>query len=485
VACKLPGVALISSPTPAMESTVPMINNWFSDYDWPDSDHSARSIAAETAHHPPVDPPFAGLSKEDHFQQNLEAMRALLRDETTKHIIVNLKKVGRRVARQRRRTSNAEAAEIPRRGEDGEPTRKLITAPTASGLRSTVMHPMTYRDLPGISSVAALAKALNVAQWSEQVRVVRGHDWVVSTLQRFRNIPSTQSEAVVSAKFANLMSAISLALDITCNPDAECRFGVGGILALGEYAFCGKTDLRFVVNGRSAPLCPEHSSRMKGKVGKSQAQSEATMVLTCEFKTGDAFPYGNTWYHGSRCAQVLGAVWSGWLENAHAPALLLSPRQFKLLVVRNPGNTACACALAEWKNDGRIGLDVHQFPSGYGSGSTDAPEFLETLVLILLATSRDNELRASPDGDPKTPTKSEGVGVEAQHSGDHAMQATPNDKDPPSANRAVRRRSSRKAGGGTQRARPASHSESNPSIWFVPRNVLEEIEIPDNRTSGK
>jgi hypothetical protein len=171
----------------------------------------------------------------------------------------------------------------------------------------------------------------------------------------------------------------------------------------------------------------------------------------------------------------------GW--RMHTPLHCCSPKHYKLLVVRNPRDTSCACASAEWKNEGRMGLDVHQFPPGYHSGSTDSPVFLEMLVLILLVTLRAGETTASVDRDARTHVKVEGVA--GQHTGSHRIDSTPNKNDPPSATKAPRRRSDRHVKDRARRARPASRSTRTPNMWFVPPDVLETIDIPDKRTAGK
>jgi hypothetical protein len=101
---------------------------------------------------------------------------------------------------------------------------------------------------------------------------------------------------------------------------------------------------------------------------------ESAVVLTCEFKTAQAFPYGWILYHGNRGLQLLGSLWSGWLLDAYASALPLSPQQFKRLLMRNLAEILCACASADWTKKDIMGLTLHQFPSGYQSGKTSYPK---------------------------------------------------------------------------------------------------------------
>jgi hypothetical protein len=155
--------------------------------------------------------------------------------------------------------------------------------------------------------------------------------------------------------------------------------------------------------------CAAHGGARTAKHEGKLGRRESTMVLTCEFKTAQAFPYGRIWYHGSRGLQLLGGLWSGWVQNPYAPAMVLSQQQFKLLLVRNPGDISCACASSDWKNEGIMGMTVHQFPTGYDSGNTSNPEFLDMLVVILSATSaaeHDHSTATGPSAEElHTPTR--------------------------------------------------------------------------------
>jgi hypothetical protein len=78
-------------------------------------------------------------------------------------------------------------------------------------------------------------------------------------------------------------------------------------------------------------------------------------------------------------------------------------------LVRNPADISCACTSSDWKNKGIMGLTVHQFPTGYASGNSSAPEFLNMLALILSETSAaelDHLTAAGPSAEElHTPTK--------------------------------------------------------------------------------
>jgi hypothetical protein len=265
-----------------------------------------------------------------------------------------------------------------------------MTKPIAAGMDSRVLHPSAYRDLSCISTINELAKALNVPDWKERREALRTHMlWpgVEMALWQFRRTPLDEDETVVNCRSSSLMLNLGYALDLTCNPKSQRSFGVGGILAAPKYAYRGKSDTPYEVEGRAAMSCAAHGGARTAKHEGKLARPESAMVLTCEFKTAQGFPYERIWYHGSRGLQLLGGLWSGWVRNPCAPALLLSQQQFKLLLVRDQGAISCACASSDWENEGIMGLTVHQFPTGYDSGNTSDPEYLDMLVVILSATS--------------------------------------------------------------------------------------------------
>jgi hypothetical protein len=221
-------------------------------------------------------------------------------------------------------------------------------------------------------------------------------------LRKLRTTPLDEDETVVNCRFTYLMIILGRALALICNPKSQRSFGVGGILAGPKYAYRGKSDTPYEVEGRAAMSCAAHGGATTAKHEGKLARPESATVLTCAFKTAQTFPYERVWYHGSRGLQLLGGLWSGGVRNPHAPALLLSQQQFKLLLVRNPGDISCACASSDWKNEGIMGLTVHQFPAKYASGNTSDPEFLDMLVVILSATSAaelDNPTASGPSAE--------------------------------------------------------------------------------------
>jgi hypothetical protein len=344
----------------------------------------------------------------------------------------------------------------------------LISSPSASGMRSLTLHPRAYRNLPNIASISDLAKALHVHDLRRKMRSLQKHPcWPVAerALVDFRNLSGTADESVVNSEFSHLMKTLSFTLGFKCSPDSQRRFGVGGILAESNYAYRGRSDTPFVVRERVTPLCPAHGINGRCKEVDESGLSEGVTVLTCEFKTVESFPYGRVWYHGSRGHQVLGGLWSGWLRNPFAPALLLSPAQFKLFIVRNPGDRTCACARADWNNDGDIGLMVHQYPADYDSGVTTSYEFLQMLVLILSATTQE-ELHT-----PKRRLHKRG-GIKYRQK----VTATPDSGDLPT----VKKMSPRGSRGDATEMRQPAFSEGcstvGQTVWFVKPERLAELE---------
>jgi hypothetical protein len=456
-----------------MASSVPEMQHWFPDWDGSDSEGSVRSTRDEVADHPAHGEPFAHLSLDRHYERNDAAFKEVLEDKATVTKPVTPRDVvggGPRGQEMQRGVASQQGAEGPG-GEDG--CRLLITRPTASGMDSRVLHPSTYRDLPSIPTINELAKALNVPDWKEKTKALRKHTlWPVveRALRDFRTTPLDKDETVINSNFSSLMRILGYALDLTCNPDSQRSFGVGGILAGPKYAFRGKSDTPYEVEGRAATSCAAHGGATTDKHEGKLARPESAMVLTCEFKTAQAFPYGRVWYHGSRGLQLLGGLWSGWVRNPYAPALLLSQQQFKLLVVRNPGEISCACASSDWKNEGIIGLTVHQFPPGYESRKTSAPDFLDMLVVILLATSaaeHDHPTAAGSSAEElHTPTR---LGSGNSRSGPNA---TPNNRYLASSERkpAPRRSERNRKNDGKQASQPEH------CVWIVEPHVIEELE---------
>jgi hypothetical protein len=72
--------------------------------------------------------------------------------------------------------------------------------------------------------------------------------------------------------------------------------------------------------------------RRRGEDSKERVDDGYT-VLPAEFKTASTVPDQNLWYRETRGVQTATAKWSGCEANPGAPALLLSPHKFKLLLL--------------------------------------------------------------------------------------------------------------------------------------------------------
>jgi hypothetical protein len=470
-----------------MALPLPEMQQWFPDWDGSDSEGSVRSTIDEVADHPTDGEAFTNLPLPAHYAKNLAIFQEVLCDRETVTLPVMRRDVigggARKLRRPRgkkgkRKFSSQQEAEG---SGGGEGDRILITKPTASGMGSRMLHPVAYRGLPSISTITELAEALNVPDWKEITDALHRHRfWPVAemALQRFRSTPLDADETVVNGRFTLLMATLGYALDLTCEDKAQRSFGIGGILARQEYAFRGRSDTPYVVQGRAAPSCVAHGGATTARNEGGCTRLESAMVLTCEFKTAQTFPYGRVWYHGSRGLQLLGSLWSGWLLNAYAPALLLSPQQFKLLLVRDSADISCACASADWKNEGILGLTVHQFPSGYESGKTSSREFLEMLVIILSATSAEELRHPTVDGTSaeglRTPTKDRGGN--APDGRDGGLKVTPDNRHPPSSRKPPPRRSER---GGKNDGKQAANC-----VWIVEPHVLEDLERAEAQRCG-
>jgi hypothetical protein len=278
-----------------MASSVPEMQQWFPDWDGSDSEGSVRSTREEVADHPAHGEAFAHLSLDEHYERNGDAFEEALEDEATVTKPVTPRDVvvgGAREKSTQRGVASQQGADGPG-GEDGG--RLLITRPTASGMDSRLLHPSTYRDLPSISTIDELAKALNVPDWKERTEALRTHRFwpvVEIALQQFRRTPLDRDETVVNSNFSSLVRNLGCALNLICNPDSQRSFGVGGILAGPKYAYRGKSDTPYEVEGRAAMSCAAHGGARTAKHEEKLERPESAMVLTCEFKTAQAFPYG-------------------------------------------------------------------------------------------------------------------------------------------------------------------------------------------------
>jgi hypothetical protein len=103
------------------------------------------------------------------------------------------------------------------------------------------------------------------------------------------------------------------------------------MLALPNFCVQGITDSTYKLRDRRVCFGGTVYD-VVGEEGKEGADDGYT-VLTAEFKTARKFPDQYLWYRGTRGVQTAAALWSGYAVNPRAPAVLLSPRKFKLLLL--------------------------------------------------------------------------------------------------------------------------------------------------------
>jgi hypothetical protein len=373
-----------------MEEAVPPMQQWFPILSRSDSEHSTGSSGDE----PDDDAPDVGgrsaLSLDEHIERNHRHLKTFLKDSNTRTLSL------RPCAAFDSTTASTSCWE----------NRRLIVSPTASRMESLIMHPSSYRYLPGIETTSALAEAMGVKNWKQEVEALqRNIHWPLfnHALKSFRSIPDSADEVVVSSSFCPLIEILAFVLGVDFRLGPGRLFGVGGLLADKDYAIRGRTHSPYFVRDRMLPVCHDHGRTAQERMDDGQhTESDDVLVMTCEFKTGDGFPCGRVWYHGNRGLRALGGLWSGWLLNPYAPTILLSPRQFKLLLIRNKHDMRCACPNDKWESDGNTGLTVSVFPDGHFGGKTDSMAFVEILVIILLATlptERIGPEKRSSEGD--------------------------------------------------------------------------------------
>jgi hypothetical protein len=124
-----------------------------------------------------------------------------------------------------------------------------------------------------------------------------------------------------------------------------------------------------------------------------------------------------------------------------------------------------------------MGLTVHQFPTGYDSGNTSHPDFLDMLVVILSATSaaeHDHSTGAGPSAEElHTPTRQgsgnsrSGLNVtrDSRHLASSEKKAAP-------------RRSERNRKNDGKQASQPEHC-----VWIVEPHVIEELERAEAQIS--
>ncbi len=149
----------------------------------------------------------------------------------------------------------------------------LIQKPTASGLSHYLLNPYVYNDLQPIGSIEDLANELGApGNWKPRCNELLQNQHVLRMLFRMQTLERTSSEAYVDTCFIQLVTAISIFLDLEVPGFGETKIVVGGILALHPYDFRGKTDTHFM------------------------DESERRNVLASEVKTDASFPDGHIWF---------------------------------------------------------------------------------------------------------------------------------------------------------------------------------------------
>jgi hypothetical protein len=207
---------------------------------------------------------------------------------------------------------------------------------------------------------------------------------------------------------------------VICRP--KKKFGVGGILALPNYAVQEFTDCVF-----------------RGPDG--------VCLLSTEIKTVASFPTGHTYYHGSRLVQLLGALYAG----GGKPSILLTRAHFKLAVESSDRRS------------------ILTYPDGYETMSLH-DDFVNALVIVLLSALRIDCDEGSP---PTTPPN---AGVRIRPSGPY----------PPSAEKFVTgpsdlRRSSRLQGKASGPVSEASDADESPfqNIWLMDPDDVDDMSSID------
>jgi hypothetical protein len=319
------------------------------------------------------------------------------------------------------------------------------------------------------SKIGAVHSALRPPRSLEQrTEVMREHySWhmVATAHSHFLQIRTSSDESVVHGVLVHLFFMIGFALGITCMPDSQRGYGVGGLLADKTHAFRGKTDVPFYVRSGSGPMCPTHGNGLRPRFVEGDENRREVLAVTCEVKTVRSFPNGNLWYHGSRGIQVYGALWSGWLQNPFAPPMLTTPRQYKILIVRRLDDLTCACPDASWDNNGATGLGVLQFLQHCDCGLTDTDDFLDMIAVMLLgaAGSQGSTSNKGARDDMQTPPQQ----IRKQTLGSAGIQTH---------RKPVHRRATRRVGRGVEPAVAGRREPLGEQIWFVDQQRLDDLE---------
>ncbi|KAI3640833.1 hypothetical protein MIR68_001711 [Amoeboaphelidium protococcarum] len=181
---------------------------------------------------------------------------------------------------------------------------QIVKKPTASQMMHLVLNPFIYRSLQPIDSLDALAAIVGApSNWLDIVnQKVMGNPRVLRLYRLFVTLDEASSENSVQDAFNNLVSGISMFLDITTCSYNQNPFIVGGILARSHYDIRGRSDTVF----RSL---------------------SGNALLATECKKASAFPTDKPWHHGSRGIQMISTMY-----RAGCPTFLYSQQAFKVFV---------------------------------------------------------------------------------------------------------------------------------------------------------
>jgi hypothetical protein len=149
--------------------------------------------------------------------------------------------------------------------------------------------------LSDIEDCEMFARAMNVPNWLERVELAKQSElwhFVEISWTHLCETPISESEVTITHRFCALVALIANCLGVCCLAKNETRFGVGGLLADGNYAFCGKTDVIFLVHNRESPACSMHGTDSRS-TREYSAEKEGVHVLGMEFKSAESFPKGH------------------------------------------------------------------------------------------------------------------------------------------------------------------------------------------------
>jgi hypothetical protein len=344
------------------------------------------------------------LSLEQHLEMNRETLEAVLANNRSRVLTLEMPVL----------LSTAGGASSQNR------TRFLIQTPVASRISSSCLHPGTYRDdtVQGVENLDALARLLGVKRdWRNRLECIQSDRTIAMVHEMFYSTSNSLDEAGVETKFGALMFNIGCALGLVCAPGGKQRFAVGGHLANMDYAVRGISDNTYVLEGRVAAaklragvegrgfgrpvssVCDSSEVSLVGDLERmalsdDQHQVSRTsasvlpkdvVVLTTEVKTSRTFREGALWYRESRGPQALSALFNAYFGDKGSPSLIVTPKCFKLLLLKNVSAQGDVVANVEAeRDDQQEKLAVYVYPGGYESGLVAHDDFCLMLGICIL-----------------------------------------------------------------------------------------------------